>query len=67
MLQYRISKNKSNTAWLPFTEPAGLSESGTIEARLVDTTNDQIYSKIRKEFNINLASGKEIQLTNEPN
>ena len=67
MLQYRISKNKSNTAWLPFTEPAGLSESGIIEARLVDTTNDQIYSSIRKEFNINLASAKEIQLTNEPN
>ena len=67
MLQYRISQGKSNTAWLSYLEPVVITNSGTFEARLVDTVNDRTYSSTRKEFNINLASGKEIQLTNEPN
>ena len=67
MLQYRISQGKSNTAWLPYLESVVITNSGTFEARLVDTLNDRTYSSTRKEFNINLASGKDVQLINEPN
>ncbi len=59
--------DSSTKSLKPYNSPIVIKESGLLGAAFADKNNNLISSWIWQSFNFNLATGKKINLTSEPN